>query len=109
VFAGATARPRGGVAGRYLRNESFTVRRGVPVRPGGLLPQVYAQGALRADREGWSAQARKPSLDAALSGVDLSQTKASRVPARKAPAGPLALPGLLRLEGEFVTEDEFPL
>ena len=26
--------------------------------------QVYAQGALRADREGWVAQARKPSLDA---------------------------------------------
>jgi hypothetical protein len=25
--------------------------------------QVYAQGALRADREGWAAQARLPSLD----------------------------------------------
>ena len=36
------------------------------VVPRRLLPQVYAQGALRADREGWVAQARKASLDAAL-------------------------------------------
>jgi hypothetical protein len=30
---------------------------------------VYAQGALRADREGWVAQARKPSLEATASDV----------------------------------------
>jgi len=43
----------------------LAVRRGLPGadwRPS--LPQVYAQGALRADREGWVAQARLPSLDA---------------------------------------------
>jgi hypothetical protein len=34
-----------------------------------LLPRVYAQGALRADREGWAAQARKPSLGEYLAAV----------------------------------------
>ena len=64
VTLGASPSPGPPAEPGFARLTSLRLCRTIATEPG--VPQVYAQGALRADREGWVAQARKPSLDATL-------------------------------------------